>query len=919
MGNSKSTATFKYLKPGIMPMENKIKILHLEDSVNDSELIFSLIEKGNIKCDYFLVENEKDFLKILETETIDIILCDYNLPDYNGNDALKIVREKYSFIPFIFVSGTIGEDTAIEAMINGATDYVLKNKMERLVPAIKRALKEHELAVKNKLSEEFLVISETRYRRLFEAARDGILILDAETGMIVDVNPFLIELLGYTHDEFLGKAIWDIGLFKDVFANEHKFLELQETKYIRYEDLPLKTANGEKVYVEFVSNVYDVNGEEVIQCNIRDITKRKKAEEDIINSRNLLQRIIDLLPIRIFWKDNNLNFLGCNKIFAEDAGKERSADLIGKDDFQMNWKEQAEIYRQDDLNVINSGIPKLNYEEIQTTPEGEKIWLNTSKVPLTNFQGTIIGILGSYESITKRKNAEKELRDSEEKYRSLVENMGEGVGITDENERFIFVNPAGEKIFGVAKGGLNSLGLENFTKKEKFKNLTDRTKERLKGKNEVYELEIHLMDGSKKDILVTATPRFDDNVFKGTFGIFSDITEQKIAVQEIIKAKEKAEEMSRLKMNFLANMSHEIRTPLNGILGFADILKSELKDPEHLKFADRINKSGYRLMETLDLILSFAKLEAEKQDVFYSNVNLKDVIDEILKSFEAVANGKNLFLRLIENEKNMVSYLDERFLRQIMNNLLNNAIKYTITGGITVTLSKINSNLIIKVLDTGIGIAKEYQGIIFDEFRQESEGHGRNFQGTGLGLSITKRFVELLNGTIEVNSDVGIGSTFTLTFPFINSRESNNIKPSKSENDEELKLIIPADKDKLTILLVEDDETSRDFTIESIKDYYNVECVIDGKNALELINKKVYDIVLMDINLGVGINGIEVTQIIKKIKEYEKIPIVALTAFALPGDKEEFIEGGCTHYLGKPFTKNQILKLLKTLADNKSN
>jgi len=148
-------------------MNSKIKILHLEDSLKDSELIHSLIESGGIGHDYFLADNEKDFINILETENIDIILSDYSLPGCNGNEAIKVAREKYSHIPFIFVSGTIGENAAINAMLNGATDYVLKNKLERLLPAIKRALHEHELVVKRKLTEEALIVSETRYRRLF--------------------------------------------------------------------------------------------------------------------------------------------------------------------------------------------------------------------------------------------------------------------------------------------------------------------------------------------------------------------------------------------------------------------------------------------------------------------------------------------------------------------------------------------------------------------------------------------------------------------------------------------------------------------------------------------------------------------------------------------------------------------------------
>jgi len=289
-----------------------------------------------------------------------------------------------------------------------------------------------------------LIASETRYRRLFESAKDGVLILDAKTGMIDDVNPFLIDLLGYSHEEFIGKKIWDIGFFKDIFASYENFLELQQKEYIRYEDLKLKTSEGKGINVEFVSNVYLVNNHKVIQCNIRDITERKNAEEDIKNSKKLLQRIIDILPIRIFWKDKNLKYLGCNKIFAKDAGKNNSEELIGLDDFQMNWKEQAKIYRDDDKSIIKSGVSKLNYEEPQTTPTGNKIWLNTSKMPLIDLKGNTIGILGTYEDITEHKQAEEKTQLLAHTIRSI----DEIITITDLEDKFIFVNQAFCDIYG---------------------------------------------------------------------------------------------------------------------------------------------------------------------------------------------------------------------------------------------------------------------------------------------------------------------------------------------------------------------------------------------------------------------------------------------------------------------------------------
>ncbi|MGA9112009.1 MAG: diguanylate cyclase, partial [Smithella sp.] len=261
-----------------------LSVLMVEDSENDALLLIREIKKGGYNAVYERVDTAAAMKKALKEKKWDIILCDYTVPGFNAPLAIDLLKETNIDIPLIVVSGTIGEETAIECMRLGAKDYILKPNLSRLCPAISRALEEAEVKNKHKQAQELLKASEIRYRRLFESSKDGILILDCNTEIIVDVNPFLIELLGYCREHLIGKAVWEQGPFKDIIPNRNKFLELQRQEYIRYDDLPLETIDGRLVNVEFVSNVYVEGNTRVIQCNIRDITERKEALKALCES-----------------------------------------------------------------------------------------------------------------------------------------------------------------------------------------------------------------------------------------------------------------------------------------------------------------------------------------------------------------------------------------------------------------------------------------------------------------------------------------------------------------------------------------------------------------------------------------------------------------------------------------------------------
>lgn len=397
--------------------------------------------------------------------------------------------------------------------------------------------------------------------------------------------------------------------------------------------------------------------------------------------------------------------------------------------------------------------------------------------------------------------------------------------------------------------------------------------------------------------------------------------ERKKAVEEMITAKEKAEEMNKIKSYFFANMSHELRTPFVGILGFAEILAETLTDPDSLKMVNLILESSRRLTDTLNKILSLSKLEFEEITLQLSDVNINEIIEECHKLFINTAAQKNVILIKNISKDPCIIKSDERMLREVLMSLLHNAIKYTNKGQIEVSSGNEQRTdgeyLILKISDTGIGIPQEMHDMIWREFRQVSEGHNRSFEGTGLGLTIAKKYTELLGGKISVQSEPDKGSVFTVEIP----AQGTELQGSALVQIEQIKYTKP-DKGKLskvsnkTILYVEDDRTARDVISRALKGNYDIDMVESAEKALDAVNSKIYDALLIDINLSYGIDGLRLMELIRQMPIYKNTPIAAVTAYAAESDKEEFLAKGFTHYISKPFMLKELLSMMEQIFED---
>jgi CheY-like chemotaxis protein/nitrogen-specific signal transduction histidine kinase len=397
-----------------------------------------------------------------------------------------------------------------------------------------------------------------------------------------------------------------------------------------------------------------------------------------------------------------------------------------------------------------------------------------------------------------------------------------------------------------------------------------------------------------------------------------DITKRKQVEDALIAAKESAEENNRLKSSFLANMSHELRTPLSGILGFSELLKDQIQEEVKRDMVNMISKSGNRLLNTLNLILDLSQLEANMQKVNLSVFNLNNLLNNIIDLFQPIAYKKGITLSFYPEKQELFLSSDFYMLEHIMNELVSNAIKYTNTGSVVVssraTYINKESHVIIEVTDTGIGISKDNQQVIFDAFRQVSEGWNRSFEGTGLGLTICKKYVNLLGGELALLSEIDKGSQFTLNFPVeVLKKTEQEVKPNNLPDSISLSpsASATAPVNLPQVLLVDDDTMCNLLVSKMLQDIVNLDYATTGTEGLEFIENTNYAAVLLDINLKTGLSGLDVLARIKENDKHKDIPIIALTAYAMLDDKENLLAQGFTDYISKPFTINILTSTIQ--------
>lgn len=643
----------------------------------------------------------------------------------------------------------------------------------------------------------------------------------------------------------------------------------------------------------------------------------ESAQKRLLVSEAKLRAVLDNAPIGIWLTGVDGRYHFVNRTFCEATGicetklleEQNLADAIGP--------EAAAICVKSDHACLAQDEPYLS-EETLNFVDGKSHLLEVRKVQFSDDAGETVGVIGTAVDVTMQRMREQALRESEEKYREFFEYANDYAYSHDEKMRFTAVNNMLLSATGYTREELIGISAGEILTPENQAIAHRMNAEKLRGEQRVtrYEMELTAKDGRQIPVEIVSSLIYKDGQVVGAQGIARDISERKMAEQILRTANEKVAAASRAKSEFLANMSHELRTPMNSILGMAHLGLNAETDPKKRGYLEKIHYSGTHLLNIIDEILDFSKLDARKLKLETVDFNLGSVLDNLHNMVAVRAMEKGLKLEF-DIAPDLPSNLrgDPRRLSQVLINYVSNAIKFTATGNIVIrarTLGEHESRVQVRfeVRDSGIGISDEDRVKLFQPFQQVDASNSRNYGGTGLGLAISRQLVEMMDeheGEVGVDSALGQGSTFWFT---LRLGKCMGAAESEQENGTDFSSAILAKLSGARILLAENNLFNQQVAIEFIENAGASVCVAqNGEEAIDLLLRGRFDCVLMDIQMPI-MDGFEATRLIRANPELAEMPVIAMTANASDEDRALCLAAGMDDYISKPFKPHALYATL---------
>ncbi|MFZ4398721.1 MAG: PAS domain S-box protein [Bacteroidales bacterium] len=767
-----------------------------------------------------------------------------------------------------------------------------------------------------KQSEEALQSKTSLLEAQTNATIDAILIIDLNQKRVL-INQRAIDLFAIPQyilddedDTVLLKHVVSLTKFPEKFLEKVMYL-YEHNREISHDEIEFK--NG-MILDRYSAPVLGMDGKNYGRIwTFRDITKSKEAEKEITYHAGLISSLLDSIPDIIFFKDTCGHYMGGNPAFFEFSGKTRE-EIIGKTDYDFFDKQTADYFREQDKIMLK--LRKPNHNDLWITyPDGRKILVDTLKTPYLGPDGSLIGVLGISRNITDRKLAEEALKQISTRLALATRAGGVGVWDYDIVNNILLWDDQMFEIYGVdKKNACNAYKTwRTGVHPEDIVRTDSEIKKAIDGEKEFNtEYRIIWPDGSVHNVRVLATvQRNDKGVALHMIGTNWDITEQKKLETVLLNAMQEAENANKSKSLFLANMSHEIRTPLNAIIGFSQLIDRDTQLTNVQKeYITSIIRAGEHLLMLINNILELSKVEAGRVVLASNNVDLYSFFEDIQKIFKEKLESRNLqFIFELSNDLPRIVWVDEHKLRQIVINLIGNAVKFTDEGGIAVRvkIDKMNADksmLVVEIQDSGCGIAENELNILFKHFVQTTSGIKKS-SGTGLGLALSRELAILMGGDINVSSTLGVGSIFTFNV-IIKEGDTENIQDISSRR---IKCIEIGQKN-YRILVVDDKEANLQVAVSLLNLVgFETKEAVNGKDAILKFEEWNPDLILMDMRMPV-MDGYEATRLIKATKKGKQIPIIALTASSFEDERKEIETLGMEGYIRKPFRESELFNTI---------